>query len=140
MDLEKLGVVVINADCREGQELCAFLQGLQYPTTLLDSLETLEDRLQASPDRVVILDLDTVPLDNQFIRLLKKKYPQIYLLGISTRSYHPGMEETIGMHFYACLLKPVDWEELEFWLNSIAANAAGGSPSGAGPVGGKIKN
>lgn len=129
MDLEKPGVVVINADCREGQELCAFLQRLQYPATLLNSLETLEERLQASPDQVVILDLDTIPLDNQFIRLLKKRHPHLYLLGISTRPYHPGMEETIGRHFYACLLKPLDWEEVEFWLDSIAANAADGSPA-----------
>ncbi len=124
MGPEKLGVVVIDADGRKGREFCACLKALHYPATLLKSLDGLEGHLQKSPDRVAILDLDTLAMDNQLIRALKKKYPHLHLLGISGLPYHPGMEETIGTHFYACLVKPVDWEELAFWLNSIMENLA----------------
>ncbi len=123
MSSEKLGVAVVCAENRESRGLCAFLKRLQYPATIFKSLEDLEECLELRFERVVILDLDSVPMDNQLVRRLKKRHPDLYLLGISTRPYHPGLEETIGLHFYACLIKPLDWEELEFWLNSIAANA-----------------
>jgi hypothetical protein len=36
------------------------------------------------------------------------------------------LEEVIGSHLYACLMKPVDTEELSFWLKSISENLAEG--------------
>ena len=72
----------------------------------------------------VILDLDTVPVNNQFLRGLRKIHPQIDILGISELSYHPGLEEVIGSHLLACLVKPLDVEELCFWLKSIGEHLA----------------
>jgi hypothetical protein len=44
------------------------------------------------------------------------------MLGVSKLSYHPGLEEVIGSHLFACLVKPIDVEELSFWLKSISEN------------------
>jgi hypothetical protein len=70
----------------------------------------------------VILDLDTVPVTSQFLRGLRKIHPQLHMLGVSKLSYHPGLEEVIGSHLFACLVKPLDVEELSFWLKSITEN------------------
>ena len=72
----------------------------------------------------MILDLDTVPVNNHFLRGLRKLHPQIDILGISELSYHPGLEEVIGSHLLACLVKPLDVEELCFWLKSIGEHLA----------------
>ena len=74
------------------------------------------------PEVAVILDLDTVPVNNQFLRGLRKIHPQLHMLGVSKLSYHPGLEEVIGSHLFACLVKPFDVEELSFWLKSISEN------------------
>jgi len=71
---------------------------------------------------VVLLDTDTVPVDNAFFRVLKKRYPHIHILLVSRLSYHPGLEEAMASHIYACLAKPLDPEELLYWLKSIAEN------------------
>jgi len=70
----------------------------------------------------VILDLDSTAVQSQAIRALKKRHPHLHILGVSKLLLHPGLEELIGTHLYACLVKPLDEEELLFWLKSIAEN------------------
>ena len=94
------------------------------PATLISSLKDLEQELKKDPEVAVILDLDTVPVNNQFLRGLRKMHPQLHILGISELSYHPGLEEVIGSHLLACLVKPLDVEELCFWLKSIGEHLA----------------
>jgi DNA-binding NtrC family response regulator len=115
-------VVVIDADIQHGRQVCGLLQGLNYSVSLIHSLKDLEQELLKDPEVAVILDLDTVPVNNQFFRGLKKIHPQLHILGVSKLSYHPGLEEVIGSHLFACLVKPLDIEELCFMLKSISEN------------------
>ena len=115
-------MVVIDADRQHGRQLCDLLQDLNYSVSLIHSLKDLEQELHKDPEVAVILNLDTVPVTNQFFRGLKKMHPQLQMLGVSKLSYHPGLEEVIGSHLFACLVKPLDVEELSFWLKSISEN------------------
>ncbi|MEW5722155.1 MAG: hypothetical protein AB1896_03550, partial [Thermodesulfobacteriota bacterium] len=56
-----------------------------------------------------------------FFKSLKKNYPNIRLLGVSSRAFHPELGEAFSGHLYACLKRPLDTEELEYWLRSLAA-------------------
>ena len=122
MSREKPKVVVIDADIQHARQLCDLLQDLNYSVSLIHSLKDLEQELHKDPEVAVILDLDTVPVNNQFLRGLRKIHPQLHMLGVSKLSYHPGLEEVIGSHLFACLVKPIDVEELIFWLKSISEN------------------
>ena len=122
MSREKPKVVVIDADIQHGRQLCDLLQDLNYSVSLIHSLKDLEQELHKDPEVAVILDLDTVPVNNQFLRGLRKIHPQLHMLGVSKLSYHPGLEEVIGSHLFACLVKPLDVEELNFWLKTISEN------------------
>jgi DNA-binding NtrC family response regulator len=118
----KPGVAVIDTDNEQSGKICALLTQLSYPATPLKSLGELERHLQRNPSRVVILDLDHVPADNQFFRTFKKSRQDIHILVISNLPYHPGLEEAMGSYIYACLGKPLDPEELIYWLKSISEN------------------
>ncbi len=120
--MKKLELVVVAADRQECLAIVALLTGLAYQTTPIYGLDDLEKHLQANPAGVVIFDLDTMPVDNQFFRVFKKRHPDICVLGTSSRSYHPGLEEALRSHIYACLAKPLDQEELLYWLKSIPGN------------------
>ena len=122
--MKKPGVLVLAGDREQGHEVCSLLQELEYATILTHSLNDLEQELKKDPNVAVILDLDTVPVNNQFLRGLRKVHPQLDILGISELSYHPGLEEVIGSHLLACLVKPLDVEELCFWLKSISEHLA----------------
>jgi DNA-binding NtrC family response regulator len=119
---KKPEVMVIDADQTRCREVCVLLGQIDYRATPLHSLADLERHLTHQPSGVMILDLDTVPVDNNFFRDLKKRYRGICILGVSSLSYHPGLEEAMGSHIYACLTKPLDPDELGYWLRSIREN------------------
>jgi DNA-binding NtrC family response regulator len=118
-------VAVVDANLDERQELCRLLEQSRYQTSPMQSLAELLDHLRDSACHAVILDLDSLPVDNRFIRNLCKENPDVCVIGISGRSFHPELEEAIRTHISACLSKPVNVEELTYWLKSICS----GEPS-----------
>ena len=93
-----------------------------YQAISLNSLANLEERIQETACSVVILDLDTLPVNNRFIRNLKVKRDKMHIIGLSSRPFHPELEEAMSSHIYACLSKPVDPDELTYLLKSIYEN------------------
>jgi DNA-binding NtrC family response regulator len=120
--LPKPAVAVADGDEFQCRKSCALLQQFGWPATALYSLPDLEAYLKDRPDGIVILDLDTLAPDNRFFRELKRNTPGLNVLALSSRSYHPGLEEAMGSHIYACLAKPLDPEEFLYWMKSVAEN------------------
>ncbi len=116
-------IIVVNADETEIDELRAILERDNYPAITLTTLGDLEEKIQETASRVIILDLDTLPVDNRFVRHLKRQKEKIYIIGLSSRPFHPELQEAVSTHIYACLGKPVDTDELLYWLRTIDANA-----------------
>lgn len=116
---KNLEVMVIDADPASCREVCAWLGQREFRATPLHSLADLEKHLAQQPSGVVILDLDTVPVDNHFFRDLKKRHRGLCILGVSSLPYHPGLAEAMASYIYACLTKPLDMEELGYWLRII---------------------
>jgi DNA-binding NtrC family response regulator len=115
-----LRVAVVNSDEQYCQELCALLEQASIPVAPLYSLENLHEHLNKEQVKVLIVDLDTLPIDNNFFRNLKKQNPDLAILCLSSRTYHPGLQEVMGSHIYASLGKPLNSEELLYWLKSIS--------------------
>ncbi|MFI5329477.1 MAG: response regulator [Desulfobaccales bacterium] len=115
-----LRVAVVDADVQYCRELCALLEEANVPVAPLYSLEDLAAHLRREPVAVLIIDLDTLPIDNNVFRNLKKQYANMHILCLSSRNYHPGLEEAMGAHICASLAKPLDSEELFYWLKAIA--------------------
>jgi DNA-binding NtrC family response regulator len=111
-------ILVVSANEKHCLELCATLEEEDYPIRLLDSLEHLAGGLKGCGCRLAILDLDSLPIDNRLIRKIKRKNPSIRIIGLSSRSFHPELQEAMSSHIYACLGTPVDEEELVFWVKS----------------------
>jgi DNA-binding NtrC family response regulator len=111
-------ILVVSANEQHCLELCAALEGEDYPITRLDSLEHLTGGIEGCDCRLAILDLDSLPIDNRLIRKLKRKNPSLRIIGFSRRTFHPELQEAMSSHIYACLGIPVDEEELVFWVKS----------------------
>jgi DNA-binding response OmpR family regulator len=115
-------IIVVDANETESEALRAVLEHDNYPAIALTTLEDLEERIQETACGVIIMDLDTLPVDNRFIRYLKRQKDNVYIIGLSSRPFHPELEEAVSTHLYACLGKPVDTDELLYWLKSIDKN------------------
>jgi len=112
-------IVVVNADEAACRELCTGLEKEHFRTTAVHSLMALEGEVQEGFCRVVILDLDSLPVNNRLFREMKKKNPRIHIVGLSSRPFHPELEEAMSRYISSCLSKPVDMEELLYWLRSV---------------------
>lgn len=117
-------IVVVDANEEQCQQLCAVLEARHYRANPLYSFLDLERYLQGSACLVVVLDLNTLSLDNRVIRDLTIKNPGVYFLGLTKHRINPELKDAICYHIYACLTKPVDPEELVYWLRSIEEDDA----------------
>ncbi|MEE8397651.1 MAG: hypothetical protein V3S89_01515 [Desulfobacterales bacterium] len=118
----KRAIVVADSSREECRKLCNMLESWHYQAVPMHSLKDLDEYVENNQCLAVILDVDTVAVDNRAIGMLSKKNPDIYLLCLSESRFHPELQEAIGNYFYASLNKPVDPDELSYWLNSIIEN------------------
>jgi DNA-binding NtrC family response regulator len=112
-------ILILDADKKQCQELCAFLEKQDYHATPVNSLTHLEKHIFEDDCQVLVVDLDTMQFDKKIFRNLKKTKPELSILGLSNRPFHPELEEAMSRHIYACLNKPVDEDELIFFLKSL---------------------
>jgi DNA-binding NtrC family response regulator len=112
-------VVVLDADKEQCLKLCAMLDEWEYRATPMHSLSHLEGYMQSETCSVVIMDIDTVPVDNRTIRNLRGRNPEVFLLCLSKDRLHPELNEALSSHIFACINRPIDEDELFYWLRSI---------------------
>ena len=112
-------VIVLDANQEQCRDLCILLEGRHYRAVPMHSLPDLEKYLRENECLVLILNLDTVPLDNRVIRELTVKNPGVFFLGLSQRRSHPDLKEAICYHLYACVSKPKYMDELLYWIKCI---------------------
>jgi DNA-binding NtrC family response regulator len=122
--MEKL-VAILDADQNQCSELCFQLEERQFHGAPIHSLPELKRHLQRSNCQIVIIDIDTVRMDNYSIKDLKTKNPEVYFFCLSKNHFHPELKDVIGCHIYACIHKPVNLEELFFWLEAVQNNHNG---------------
>lgn len=122
-------IAVVHVDREEAEKLCEFLHCQRYQTIIMNSLVDLEKEIREEGCEVVILDFDSFPVNDQLIRDLKHRHHGIsYIIGVSKRCHHPELQEAMAKHIYACLIKPLDTEELFYLLKTIYQNRNSGEP------------
>ncbi|AFM27972.1 hypothetical protein [Desulfomonile tiedjei] len=89
------------------------------------SLAELHALCQENDRCAVVLDLDNAMISNRVLKDLKTKHPFIQMIGISDRSFHPELKESMQSYLYACVSKPVDLEEIMYLVQSIFRDLAG---------------
>jgi hypothetical protein len=111
-------VVVLGADPEEADRTCRLIEAEPYRTKVCPSLADL--RRHASDSWLaVILDVDSLPLDNRTIRTLTLEFPATAFLCVSRERFHPEIKDAICYHLFACINKPIDIDELHYILKCI---------------------
>lgn len=115
----------MNAGPEEGAALSRLLQETGYIVQTVGSATELRNRLSEKGCMAVIMDIDSVGVSNRTIRDLASVYPTIPVLCISKERFHPELGDSIRNHVYACLTKPIDPDELNYWLKCIQEDDRG---------------
>ena len=115
----KKKIVILDANQNSCGKLSDIINSKNYPLVQTQALSSLEDFLESDQYVAVVLDIDSVPVDNRTIRELALKYPGVRFLCTSKDRFHPELKDAICYHIYACLNKPVDPDELLYWIKCI---------------------
>ena len=113
---------MVSNDANESKHLGGLLTERQYKSVAIRSLYEVGDHLLDQPCKAVIIDIDSVIADNRSIRNLSHQFPKVYLLCTSREKFHPELSDAFRHHIYACISKPVDPDELFYWLKCITEN------------------
>lgn len=115
----KKGIILLDADRDSSLRLSDILTSRGYTVARTQTLSSLEKIITSNQYVAVIFDIDSIPVENRMIRDLALKYPGLCFLCTSRDRFHPELKNAICYHIYACLNKPIDPDELFFWINSI---------------------
>ena len=115
-------ILVVNTYKKQCRELCELIEKERYCASALHSIQNLETQLEENKFQAVIIDIDAIPIDNRTIRKLTLLFPEVYFFCLSEKPFHPELKDAICYHIYACLNKPVDEDELFYFLRSIDEN------------------
>ena len=115
-------ILVLDADKKQCRDLCELLEKGQFKATSLFSTHTLEKSIEDTACEAIFWDIDTVAADNRTVRDLTIKFPGVYFFCISNHPFHPELKDAICYHIYACINRPIDPDELFYWLRSINEN------------------
>lgn len=112
-------VAVVSADAQEIDNLCSMLSEDRFASTVYRRLEDLMEGLNPTDCLAVIINVDTVGLTNRNVRNLADRFPEVSIFCTSTARFHPELQDAMTRHIRACLAKPVEPDELRFWLRSM---------------------
>jgi DNA-binding NtrC family response regulator len=115
-------VLVISENREDLNRICQALHRDHFQTTKISSPAELDQIAESQSCQAAILDLDTMPVNNRLIKKISRQNPLLRIIGLSTRPYHPELREAISKHMYACIHKPIDFDELLFWVKSVYEN------------------
>ena len=118
----KKEVLVLDPDEQHSRNLCDLLTAYKYTAISVNSLVNMGHYIEENDCRALILNLDKVAMTNKVFRELKTKKPLLNIIALSKRQFHPELEEALREYISVCLAKPVDSDELVYWLKTIFEN------------------
>ncbi len=119
MYTNRKGIIVLDSDEASSTQMSEMLTSNGYPVAVTTRLSSLVKLIESNQYTAVIIDIDSVSVKNRTIRDLALKYPGFCLLCTSKDRFHPELKDAICYHIYACINKPIDPDELIYWIKSI---------------------
>ncbi len=118
-ETKRMQVLIASADATESVLLSEIIRAFGGAMQVAGSYAELEDRLRERTFHAIIMDIDSLAADNRTIGRLAAASPKGAVLCVSRDRLHPQLQESIRNHVFACLTKPIDPEELGYWLKCI---------------------
>jgi DNA-binding NtrC family response regulator len=123
--MEKKPVIIAGWDEKYTKALFATLEREQYSPILVPSIPDARPQLGKQPFRVMLIDLDQMALDNLSLKELRRQFPEIGLVGLSSRRFHQELEEAMSRYIDACFEKSQDYDDLLYWLKAVFESSTG---------------
>jgi DNA-binding response OmpR family regulator len=122
-------IVLADVLNNEWTDLTVMLTGHGYGILAARSQEDVMALMLKEDSRLALIDLELCGGDNRFFRSLKATMPDASIFVVSSRPFHPELKDAMAHHICACFRKPVDSEELLFWLKAVSRRPGARDPT-----------
>jgi DNA-binding NtrC family response regulator len=129
----KKGIFLVGWDDSHTRNLCSLLEKERYRPVLSPSLSDAKARLDKQRGQVLLIDLDQITPDSRSLKELRKEFPGLGLIGLSSRKFHEELEEAMSRYIDACFEKSEDYEDLLYWLKAVFDPSIDRGSRGKGP-------
>jgi len=109
--------------CEDGdlvKNLAHAVARMGYRTRSFSTLDHLSEAATQHHPMIILLDLDNATARSELIQRAAQSMPHTPIMALSGRSFHPELADVFARHIRVCLRKPLDMEELSFWLRSFS--------------------
>jgi DNA-binding response OmpR family regulator len=121
--MSEKSVIIVCPNENDSKALCSILEDSDYRPFSVSSLLEAAAILKTRHHIALIMDLDLNPPDNRLLRELRHEQPSLCLIGLSSRSFHPELEEALSRYIDACFVKSAGYEELLYWLKAVSSGS-----------------
>ena len=112
-------VIILNPDFSESQHTIQLLKSNGYYSNAVDNFEAFLKAL-GNPECIAgLIDIDCFKINNNQVQEIAEQHPNTVLFFTSTERIHPDLKESIAQFVFACMTKPLNPNELVFWLRSL---------------------
>ena len=118
----KYCVLLVTANHEEAQAIGRLLQQAGYKPHVIQELDQVEAIITVTACMAILIDIDSVDVSNRTLREMTLQFPDVCFLCTSKDRFHPELKDAICYHIYACINKPIDPDELLYWMKSIQEN------------------
>ncbi|WP_031387839.1 hypothetical protein [Desulfonatronum thiodismutans] len=110
---------VLHDDAEEVRQVERLLTQFRLTTRRCNKVGELERHLASCRECLVLLNLETEGVDNALLGRMGRVCPDIHIIGISRRSYHPELEQALRTNLRAVVTRPLDEDELNLCLRGV---------------------
>ncbi len=115
-------ICILSTDEQQNRQLRSLLCERDFEARIFQDLKDLVKELSETECIAAIMDVDSIAVTNRMIRQIKTRFSKVSIFCTSQHRLHPDLKDALSQHIYACLSKPLDPEELQFWLKCIRDN------------------
>jgi DNA-binding NtrC family response regulator len=112
-------LIFVGSEIYLSDEIKSILDEGGYEIESCESIEEATQKLDRTWSSVLLIDLDGKEITNRQIRDFRRSHKEVQIVAFSSRTYHPELKESLREDVCACLAKPLNPDELVYWLNSI---------------------
>lgn len=117
--MPKKKIIIVGWDKKYTNNLSSVLEKQYYSPILVSSFLDAKAHLDKDFFQIMLIDLDQMTLDNRTLKELRKEYPVLGLIALSSRWFHQELEEAMSRYIDACFDKSDDYEDILYWLKAV---------------------
>ncbi len=106
IDAAATSIVIVGKEKLECQNIVKLINEKKYSGITLKSISALEKTLSQEECMAVLIDIDTVPVENRELRELTLKYPESSFLCMSNEKYHPELRKPFATTYMLVSINP----------------------------------